>query len=273
MNLSLFLIFVYASAYIIGNCIQQPISAWWASHPKGQLAVPFLLAFFFMAGCFCPELKLGVSTDTLAAVIRIDNETVDMNLGLLDDVGRRDGASIINPSLLWMDDEVIVVARRHRLETRQTTGWYQPDHGEKVKAVIMEQIWHSKILMGSQPFASKQLVDQMLDHWPRSDGPSLLLNLSLKSWDGLSTSSGDAWRDLCVVERWIPSNKTLMRLKVTGPEDPKIFPNGNGTGFQIAFDSQPPSSSDCRRNTKGMLDSVPQKLAATGGNCKLQCDS
>ena len=91
---------------------------------------------------------------------------------------------------------------------------------------------------------------------------SLLGNLSLDSWDGLSTKDGDAWRDLCVVERWIPSNKTLMRLVVTGPEDPKIVTTG--TGYEIAFDSQPPKSvTTCRRNTKGMLDSVAQNLSCT----------
>ena len=62
VNLPLFLVFVYASAYIIGNCIQQPLQKWWAAHPNGQLAVPFLLAAFFMAGCFCTNFGVSVQT-------------------------------------------------------------------------------------------------------------------------------------------------------------------------------------------------------------------
>ncbi|CAL1139698.1 unnamed protein product, partial [Cladocopium goreaui] len=265
VNLPLFLVFVYASAYIIGNCIQQPLQKWWAAHPNGQLAVPFLLAAFFMAGCFCPTFGESVPTmEDLPRVIRLNEAMVDMDLGLTDagHVGPGEGAAIINPSVLLKDDEVIVLARRHRRETRQQNGWYEAPDGERTKAVIIEQVWHSTILMGSQKFRDQTLVTQMFDHWPRSN-MSLLGNLSLDSWDGLSTKDGDAWRDLCVVERWIPSNKTLMRLVVTGPEDPKIVTTG--TGYEIAFDSQPPKSvTTCRRNTKGMLDSVAQMYLASG---------
>ena len=262
VNLPLFLVFVYASAYIIGNCIQQPLQKLWAANPNGQLAFPFLLAAFFMAACFYPVdlvQEVVFHLEELPAVIRLDNEMVDMNLGLKDDVGTFEGASIINPSILLRESDIIVLARRHRRETRQQNGFYKPPGGEQVKAVIIEQVWHSAILMGSQKVASAEMVDEMFSHWPRSNF-SLFTNLSLESWDGLSTKDGDAWRDLCVVERWIPSNKTLMRLLVTGPEDPKIVPAPSGS-FDIAFDSQPPESlANCRRNTKGMLDSVAQKL-------------
>ena len=152
VNLPLFLVFVYASAYIIGNCIQQPLQKWWAAHPNGQLAVPFLLAAFFMAGCFCPTFGESVPTmEDLPRVIRLNEAMVDMDLGLTDagHVGPGEGAAIINPSVLLKDDEVIVLARRHRRETRQQNGWYEAPDGERTKAVIIEQVWHSTILMGS----------------------------------------------------------------------------------------------------------------------------
>ena len=69
-----------------------------------------------------------------------------------------------------------------------------------------------------------------------------------------------------MVETWIPENRTLMRMIVTGPEDPKVVTDGKD-GILLAFDSRPPKgpskSSSCRRNTQGRLESLPQMYVAS----------
>lgn len=101
------------------------------------------------------------------------------------------------------------------------------------------------------------------------------VQVTVSTWAGLLTEDGGAWEELCVVETWIPENRTLMRMIVTGPEDPKVVdwdgpdgPDGrDGDGILLAFDSRPPkgpsSSSSCRRNTQGRLESVPQMYVAS----------
>jgi hypothetical protein len=90
--------------------------------------------------------------------------------------------------------------------------------------------------------------------------------VTVSSWGGLLTEDGRAWEDLCVVETWIPENRTLMRMIVTGPEDPKVVTDGKD-GILLAFDSRPPKgpskSSSCRRNTQGRLESLPQMYVAS----------
>ena len=97
----------------------------------------------------------------------------------------------------------------------------------------------------------------------------------MSTWGGLLTEDGAAWKDLCVVETWIPENRTLMRMIVTGPEDPKVvdwtkdgkdgMKDGMKDGILLAFDSRPPKGpSSCRRNTQGRLESVPQMYVASG---------
>lgn len=84
--------------------------------------------------------------------------------------------------------------------------------------------------------------------------------MGLSSLDFL-TEDGAPWKDLCVVERWIAENRTLMRMIVTGPEDPKVVNLGSKT--LLAFDSHPPKSSGCRKNSRGSWESVPQMYLAT----------
>lgn len=49
-----FLIFTYASAYLIAKLIQQPIQKWWAAHTTARLFVPFILAAGLVGFSFLP---------------------------------------------------------------------------------------------------------------------------------------------------------------------------------------------------------------------------
>lgn len=83
-------------------------------------------------------------------------------------------------------------------------------------AVIIDQLWHSDIIMGKTP-----LDPIAWKEWPTT-GVNPLQNVQMEEWSGLRTPSGNEWKDLCVVETWIASNNTLIRHVVTGPEDPKV---------------------------------------------------
>ena len=54
------------------------------------------------------------------------------------------------------DDELIVVARRHRRETKQHSGVYDGPDGTW-DAVIIEEIWHSDIVMGRAAIGSMEV--------------------------------------------------------------------------------------------------------------------
>ena len=113
----------------------------------------------------------------------IDDRTKDMRLELSDAEGQHLGAMVINPSLVIADDQVIVVARRHRRETTQSNGRFSGPEGEG-DAVFINQIWHSDVLIGSRP-----LDAALWEQWP-SQGLSPLAGLPVQIWSGLRTSEG-----------------------------------------------------------------------------------
>jgi len=188
--------------------------------------------------------------------VRIDEQTLDQRLQLLDH--QRDASATINPSLLIKDNEVIVVARRHRRETKMGNGIFNGPEGAQ-DAVIIDQLWHSDIIMGKTP-----LDPIAWKEWPTT-GVNPLQNVQMEEWSGLRTPSGNEWKDLCVVETWIASNNTLIRHVVTGPEDPKAV-DLEGQ-LVMAFDSKKPHSGDvegvCRRNQQGLLDAVTQMYVSS----------
>eukprot|EP00434_Breviolum_minutum_P030827 symbB.v1.2.027259.t1/scaffold2785.1/size70456/2 len=260
VNLALFLVWTYASAYLLAKCVQQPIQRWWASHTKGRLVVPFVLAAALVGCSFLPDPAYDGSLPDIPERVVVDNHTVDVRLQLRDPEGHRLGASIINPSVLIQDDRVVVVARRHRRETLQRNAVYDGPEGSG-DAVVIDQIWHSEIIIGSTS------VDSMAwSQWPNGGDSSPLDMLSMSTWSGLRTAAGKVWKDdLCWTETWIPSNNTLIRHVVTGPEDPKMVDQA-GT-LIMAYDSKPPHGGDtsiCRKNSQGFTDAVTQMYLSSG---------
>jgi len=263
VNIPLFLIFTYASAFFIARAIQQPIQKWWASHTKARLVVPFILAACLVGFSFLPDPSADVLMPEIPAQQYIDDRTKDMRLELSDSEGQHLGAMIINPSLAIRDGEVFIVARRHRRETTQSNGRYSGPEGEG-DAVFINQIWHSDVIIGS-----RALDMEIWKQWPTA-GLSPLVGTSMQTWSGLRTSTGGRWEDLCIAETWIASNNTLIRHVVTGPEDPKVVSLRAGdSGLALAFDSKPPNNGDsstCRRNNQGFADAVTQMYLSTGVN-------
>eukprot|EP00913_Durusdinium_trenchii_P018386 g17271.t1 len=249
VNLFWYIIYTYATAFLLARLIQQPIQKWWAAHTKARLVVPFVLGTFLVGFSFLPDPAYDNSLPDLPASIMIDNRTVDVRLNLEDPEGRLRGAMVINPSLLIQDGQILVAARRHRRETLQRNGIYHGPEGSG-DAVIIDQIWHSEILLGS-----KAIDADAWKKWPTGGSSPMepwrnqLRNLrgtmweafwgryadmSMSAWSGLRTPQGKEWTELCVVETWIPSNSTVIRHIVTGPF----------RMVTLAFDSKPPHGGD-----------------------------
>ena len=123
---------------------------------------------------------------------------------------------------------MVLVARRHWRETAVRNGIFKT-LGASEDAVIIDQLWHSDVIMGSGALDSEAVVWRFVerrreawDRWPKG-GPSPVRHVEMEQWVGLRTTQGGAWRELCVAETWIPHNHTLIRHVVTGPEDPKAL--------------------------------------------------
>ena len=146
---------------------------------------------------------------------------------------------------------MVLVARRHWRDTAVRNGLYESSEGAQ-EAVIIDQLWHSDVLLGTAA------LDSAWEQWPT--GGASPFRVEMEPWEGLRTTQGAAWRELCVVETWIPANRTLIRHVVTGPEDPKVLDVGGET--YVTFDSKKPHGGDvegvCRRNQQGLLDAVTQ---------------
>mmetsp|Transcript_81365 Transcript_81365/g.143597 ORF Transcript_81365/g.143597 Transcript_81365/m.143597 type:complete len:1943 (-) Transcript_81365:182-6010(-) len=267
INLTLFMLFVYSSAVVIARCIQAPVQKWWANHPIGRCIVPFVLATTLVSlNVLIPNPTAELSQ--IPATKRLDERMLDLSLGLLDAEGAAEGAAVINPSITIQGDKVVVSARRHWTEVTQKIGTY---NGQS--ATIIEDVWHSEVLMGSAPLDAEAWANWPLENSGNSSGRRLsvqpLEGLSLSTWSGLRTKDGSSWQELCIKsDVYFEHNNTLMRLRVTGPEDPKLIAVNDS--ISIIFNSLPPSEGDvsnCRRNPNtGALSAVTQMYVASGIN-------
>jgi len=137
---------------------------------------------------------------------------------------------LMNPSMGLHEGQVVISARRHTLEQSRRNGWY---NGEA--AVVLDQTWQSQILLGSAPLDAEAWAS-----WPTTGEPPFAAELT--PWYWLRNDEGRRWAHLCVPETFIPTNKTLLRHVVTGPEDAKVF-SYNGS-VDVAFSSLPPLGED-----------------------------
>ncbi|CAJ1328813.1 unnamed protein product, partial [Effrenium voratum] len=229
---------------------------WWASRGCAvKCLVPCLLAAAMLGFSSLPDAIRETPLSEIPALVVLDR-MVDMRLELPLDDALRDGASIINPSILVNGNETVVVARLYWRETEKKVGIFNGPNGSQ-DAILISQMWHSEVLMGNCTFDASAW-----EAWPSSDIPPLR-GLELKRWTGLRTAGGEGWERLCVSDVWEASNATVVRT-VTGPEDPKVVLQKDRV--VLAFNSAPPALdgnfSTCRRNAGGLLEAVAQMYVA-----------
>jgi len=198
--------------------------------PTRLLVVPGVVSALLLIISLFPD---AVNDHGLPPYLELQPGVVDMQLPLSVE-GTTDGSVIINPSLLFRDGglEAVIAARRHRHTSHRGTGFY---NGKDV--TVLEETWHSEVVVGTV-----RVEDSTWSTWMSGETPLKIPGLS--AWSGLRTLKGDPWAHLCIREHFLPENNTLIRLRVTGPEDPKVFklfPDAVETqGVDIAFNSYPP---------------------------------
>ncbi|CAJ1351637.1 unnamed protein product [Effrenium voratum] len=224
----LFLLFLFGISVISVHMIQKPAQSLWTKYPNSRRGVPVLLTLLLVGLNYIPAAGPGAFTG-LEAEVRHDAEMVDVRLPLTDPADDLGGV-LINPSLFIHEGEVKIAVRRHHLESWEHIG----EHNGSVVHVI-EQIWHSRILLGSVSFDAGRWAE-----WPKT-GVAPFAASEVSAWTGLRSPSGQAWRQLCVRETFLPENNTLLRKVTTGPEDPKLL---YSDGLAVLFNSIPPRGRD-----------------------------
>jgi len=214
-------------AVIISVVVQKHVQSWWGKHPQARMGVPFVLSALLVGVALLPSVD---QNSDLPALLRRDDRLIDVHLDIASSEGSSEMGRVMNPSISVQDGKVVFAARRHWMEQSQYNGWYNGS-----AATVLDQTWHSQILLGSVP-----LDMEAWDRWPLSGEAPFAAKL--QPWYWLRTGGGHHWRQLCVAETYDSTNHTLVRHVVTGPEDAKVFSYRGQTN--IAFSSLPPMGED-----------------------------
>lgn len=225
-----FFVALAAAAVVAVHLVQNPAQNLWAKYPKHAwwvtpVAVSIML--LLLSRLHEPEAIRG-----LPAFLQLEEDVVDVRLPLVAEGS--EGVAVINPSILFRNGgtEVVIAARKHTRTSERVPGFY---NGKDV--TVIEETWHSEIVLGAA-----SIDDGAWTAWLAGGMPVQLS--ALAPWDGLRTVAGSPWAHLCVREKFVPENNTLIRLKVTGPEDAKVFqlfPDvADAPGIDVAFNSYPP---------------------------------
>lgn len=253
-----FFVFLTACAVLMQLLVQKPAEKLWRlDSRRASILSPVLLSVLLaLIAWLVPQLRSSslhppqlalLAKDLLPDFLRPEVGLVDVRLPLQldkEDVDATGGGAIINPSVAFSGSLLTVAARLHRRSSAQAMGEYN-----KSTVHVIEEYWHSHILLGNLDLQG-DAWDELHSNGSLPDGG----HLRLKVWGGLRNEFGKTWssKGLCSREKWLPKNKTLVRLIVTGPEDPKPFiatPAGSQEPrVDLMFNSYPPKSSkgeDC----------------------------
>jgi len=253
ISLPLFLIFLTMTAVFVVHTVQRPVQRWWSKHPRARWGIPICLSLAL--GGLKMFLPTPEANPDLPALVRHDSHMVDVRLPLTDTDAA--GGRLMNPSLLLRDGQVMIAARRHRLETTQRNDDGSCLRYNATSCTIIDQTWYSQIAIGTAAFDEGAWAQ-----WPATGAAPF--QASLSSWAALRTPEATPWTNLCVMETYIQENNTLIRHVVTGPEDPKLVGlAGGATG--VVFDSLPPRGADGCPADEGLAPVSQMYMARYGG--------
>jgi len=222
-----FFVFLIATATFVQLLVQTPSEKLWKLSPgQASWIVPTVVSLLLVL--ISMWRWKGAPDHVLPDLIEGDGY-LDIHLPLqlsAEDWSITGGGAFINPSISLVDGNLVVAARLHRRSYKVSS--YE-------NGTLLEEIWFSKILLGSIFFSSRD--------WSalNSSGTIPGGQIPLRPWNGLRMMDSKPWvyPNMCYRERWLPENKTMLRFVVTGPEDPKVFP----LTFTAASCSQQPT--DC----------------------------
>ena len=150
-----FPLFLAASAVVAVHAVQEPAARVWRAHPStALLGAPALLCVLLVCLRALP-LPFAPARARLPETVRHGPDAVDVRLPLVADKAEGDDpwlrpaggggkVALINPSLLYWGDWLVVAARRHWRHSSTSVGTHRGQ-----KATIVEEVWHSDIALGA----------------------------------------------------------------------------------------------------------------------------
>ncbi|CAE7883997.1 mdmB, partial [Symbiodinium sp. KB8] len=245
-----FFMYLIAIATLMQVFVQRPAEVLWKISPlkaawMAPAGISMVLLLIWLGGWFLPAPTVEVD---LPAKIHQDG-LLDVRLPLVmsdKDMRATGGGVFINPSIAVSPDgnRLIIAARLHRRSSRllressNSIGNESNVTNNATKhdyEAVLEEIWHSQIVVGSVRMAAEDWRRFFSGQLP---GPEM----TLRPWSGLRMEDGKNWTypNLCEREKYVPENKTLIRLVVTGPEDPKVIPLMQGYCDKSSADCSTP---------------------------------
>ncbi|CAJ1374406.1 unnamed protein product [Effrenium voratum] len=161
-----FFVFLIASAALVQILVQKPAETLWKVSPtKASWRIPAALCVVVLG--IWMFTRWQASEVALPELVQRDGY-LDRRLPLR--VEGDDEGAIINPSITLLGDELVLAARLHRRSSRLT-------HDQR--GAVLEEIWHSKILLGSLTLSAES--------WQRFHGGGHIPgdSIYLRPWEGL----------------------------------------------------------------------------------------
>ncbi|QDZ21555.1 hypothetical protein A3770_06p40730 [Chloropicon primus] len=231
-----FFIFLTSVAIISAKAIQENARRLWMLARASAVISPALLMVVMVAlselykprssgeGSY-PALPVHVNT-TRGKYI-----AVDMRLNFQRyPPGGDGGLAVINPSLAVVKGKLVLVARLHGIteEKRKNVQW----EGKSVTEIVTR--WYSSLVVGHNAMDAGSWLGWDAGSWNLSDFKvedlALVSNVTEPHRSRWGSLHDPRFGPLCEPEPvYIPSNNTLIRKVVTGPEDPKLLSLGAAT--------------------------------------------
>ena len=272
-ELLLFFVFLGSVAHLAAHLLITPLSSrWHRARPAQLLALACLVGAMGAASCAVDQASRGVSAAPRGprlppAYVRVASGALDVRLNWTSDASDyAEARTLINPSLLWSGGRLLRAARAHA--TSHTVNHSATHLG--LPATEFVTTWHSDAAYDDGSVALAPASAAAWEGWAVEawglDGAAPLRKLSLQQdgaagadagadaaegADAADGAGGRAWGPLCEARpRWQPSNRTVWRTVVTGPEDPKLalFPRSFAAGeargegedvVRLSFSSMP----------------------------------
>ena len=245
----LFFMFLLSISHVGCLLITIPASGWWTKARPSRVALaPCMVALIGAVLCLInrnydrggsPAKVDGCGNPITQAVlppayVHVADEARDVRLNWTTNAS--DFAvprTVINPSVLWSGNRLVRAARAHAITCAANRSFI---YNGSVAATELTTTWHSDIVLddGETEGQSHSDIEAWaswdVDRWGL-DGNAPLRLLETSHDDGplLSTRCEDS-------TSWQPTNKTLLRTRVFGAEDPKLFklPSASGSADSSA---------------------------------------
>ena len=246
-ELLLFMVWLLSCAYLASTVLVVPLSAVWKKRsPRTLLMVALCVSATLSVICALDAASRDIrrsSQDPTVdgcgnvvyaaklppAYVLVDAEAVDVKLNWTSTFESE--RTLTNPSLLWSGGVLRRAARAHAVSCNTT---HDAEYAGWSNVTEYVTTWHSDVVYDGSDVIDAHAYDRSNvadDAWASWDVASWDLDGHQAPLRKLTLYQGERsepWGPLCEARPiWQPSNSTLWRTIVTGPEDPKLalFPS------------------------------------------------